>query len=136
MLHIKRYSNRKLYNTAVKKYITLDELANLIRDGEEIVVIDNDSGEDITSITLTQIILEFEKKHPNRLPNSILAEIIKSHTGDLKTLYELFLHSPNILHTIGEQVTHTIPSKTDFDNLSSQVDELSAKLDNLLQQNK
>ena len=68
MLHIKRYSNRKLYNTAVKKYITLDELANFIRDGEEIVVIDNDSGEDITSITLTQIILEFEKKHPNRLP--------------------------------------------------------------------
>lgn len=132
MILIKRYSNRKLYNTTVKKYITLDELANLIRNGADIQVIDNDSGEDLTSITLTQIILETEKKHQSGLPNSIFAEIIKSRADEIKALHEFFSPSPNIFQVISEQMARHIPSKQDLEDLSSQIDELSEKIDNLL----
>ena len=59
---IKRYPNRKLYDTEAKKYITLDGIAELIRQGEEVVVIDHTTNEDLTAVTLTQIIFEQEKK--------------------------------------------------------------------------
>ena len=59
---IKRYSNRKLYDTAAKEYITLEAIADLIRAGEEIQVVDNVTEEDLTALTLSQIILEQEKK--------------------------------------------------------------------------
>ncbi len=131
MTIIKRYSNRKLYNTSLKKYITLDELASLIRTGEEIQVIDKKSGEDLTSLTLTQIILENEKKHQSRLPNSILTEIIKTRSDELKTLHEFLSQPANAFHYIGDQIIRFIPSKKDFDDLSSQMDELSEKLDSL-----
>ena len=69
---IKRYQNRKLYDTNTKKYITLAEISVLIIKGEDIQVLDNESGEDITAITLSQIILEQEKKHSGLLPGSVL----------------------------------------------------------------
>ena len=56
-LLIKRYSNRKLYNTRESRYITLDELADLIKAGTNVRVVDNDSTEDLTSVTLSQILL-------------------------------------------------------------------------------
>jgi polyhydroxyalkanoate synthesis regulator protein len=57
MIIIKRYPNRKLYNTEAKQYITLEGVADLIRQGAEIQVVDHASGEDLTAVTLTQIIL-------------------------------------------------------------------------------
>ncbi len=62
MVVIKRYPNRKLYDTIAKQYITLDGVAELVRQGSEIKVVDHASGEDLTAFTLTQIILEQEKK--------------------------------------------------------------------------
>ena len=62
MVTIKRYPNRKLYNTEAKQYITLEGVADLIRQGAEIQVVDHASGEDLTALTLTQITLEQEKK--------------------------------------------------------------------------
>ena len=59
---IKRYSNRKLYDTDRSKYVTLDEIAKMIKAGEEITIIDNETKEDLTSVTLTQIIYEEEKR--------------------------------------------------------------------------
>jgi polyhydroxyalkanoate synthesis repressor PhaR len=77
---VKRYANRKLYDTADKRYVTLDQIATLIREGEEIKVIDNESGEDLTSVTLSQILVEQEKKHEGGLPKSFLNELVKSST--------------------------------------------------------
>ena len=59
---IKRYSNRKLYDTERSCYVTLDEIALMIREGENIQIIDKNSGEDLTSVTFAQIIFEAEKK--------------------------------------------------------------------------
>jgi polyhydroxyalkanoate synthesis repressor PhaR len=74
---IKRYSNRKLYDTQESRYVTLEEIEEMIRGGKEIAVVDASSGEDLTSVTLTQIILENERTHRTALPSAFLHQLIK-----------------------------------------------------------
>jgi polyhydroxyalkanoate synthesis repressor PhaR len=74
---IKRYSNRKLYDTQESRYVTLEELEELIRAGKEISVVDVSTGEDLTSVTLAQIILESERNHRATLPTAFLHQLIK-----------------------------------------------------------
>jgi polyhydroxyalkanoate synthesis repressor PhaR len=74
---IKRYSNRKLYDTQESRYVTLEEIEEMIRTGREISVVDAASGEDLTSVTLTQIILENERNHRASLPSAFLHQLIK-----------------------------------------------------------
>jgi polyhydroxyalkanoate synthesis repressor PhaR len=77
---IKRYTNRKLYDTVESRYVTLDEIAQMIKGGAEVKIIDNRSKEDLTSVTLAQIIFEEEKKR-SQMPLGVLREIIR-HGGD------------------------------------------------------
>ena len=74
---VKRYSNRKLYDTQESRYVTLEEIEEMIRAGREISVVDAASGEDLTSVTLTQIILENERNHRANLPSAFLHQLIK-----------------------------------------------------------
>ena len=74
---IKRYSNRKLYDTQESRYVTLEEIEEMIRAGREISVVDAGSGEDLTSVTLTQIILENERTRRASLPAAFLHQLIK-----------------------------------------------------------
>jgi len=74
---IKRYSNRKLYDTQESRYVTLEELEELIRAGREISVVDVSTGEDLTSVTLAQIILENERSRRAGLPTAFLHQLIK-----------------------------------------------------------
>ena len=89
MTIIKRYPNRKLYNTNTKQYVTLDGIAGLIRQGEEIQILDHASGEDLTTVTLTQIILDQEKKQSGFLPLAVLTGLIQSggQTGLLEIIH-------------------------------------------------
>jgi polyhydroxyalkanoate synthesis repressor PhaR len=73
---IKRYTNRKLYDTVESRYVTLDEIAEMVKQGVEVKIIDNRSKEDLTSVTLAQIVFEEEKKK-NQMPLSVLREIIR-----------------------------------------------------------
>jgi polyhydroxyalkanoate synthesis repressor PhaR len=75
---IKRYRNRKLYNTQSKRYVTLEEIEQIIKEQEEIKVIDNDSGNDITATTLTQIIFDLEKSKNGVLPVDLLFSLVQS----------------------------------------------------------
>ncbi len=75
---IKRYPNRKLYNTETKQYITLNEIATLIREGQDIQVLDHESGQDLTTLILSQIILEQEKRHSGFLPRNVLSELVRA----------------------------------------------------------
>ena len=77
---IKRYTNRKLYDTVESRYVTLDEIAEMIKQGAEVKIVDNRSKDDLTSVTLAQIIFEEEKKK-NQMPLSVLREIIR-HPGE------------------------------------------------------
>jgi polyhydroxyalkanoate synthesis repressor PhaR len=74
---IKRYSNRKLYDTQESRYVTLEEIEEMIRAGREVSVVDAATGEDLTSVTLTQIILENERNHRSALPAAFLHQLIK-----------------------------------------------------------
>ena len=78
MLTIKRYPNRKFYDTEEKRYITLEDITDRIREGREVQVIDNASGEDITTVVLTQIISEQEKKQTGFVPRSVLTGLVQA----------------------------------------------------------
>jgi polyhydroxyalkanoate synthesis repressor PhaR len=81
MRTIKRYSNRKLYDTQDSHYVTLQQLAVLVRNGDDIRVVDKGTQRDLTTATLSQIIFEEEKRGP-RLPVSELRQIIQ--TGQIR----------------------------------------------------
>jgi polyhydroxyalkanoate synthesis repressor PhaR len=74
---VKRYANRKLYDTQRSRYVTLEQIADMIRSGEDVKIVDNNSKEDLTAITLAQIIFEEEKKS-SFLPLSALRNIIQT----------------------------------------------------------
>ena len=86
MIIVKRYPNRKLYNTSAKKYITLEGVAQLIREGEEVQILDHATGEDLTAVTLTQIVFEQEKKEGGFVPRSVLTGLVQSCGQTLSTL--------------------------------------------------
>lgn len=79
---IKRYANRKLYDTEESAYVTLEEIADAIRMGEEVRIIDNKTQEDLTSVTLTQIIFEQEKKS-SLMPIGMLIDLIRNSGAQL-----------------------------------------------------
>lgn len=74
---IKRYGSRKLYDTEESRYVSLDELAQWIRNGQQIRVIDNKTSDDVTPHTLTQIISEEGRKGKSLLPNDLLHDLIR-----------------------------------------------------------
>ena len=80
---IKRYQNRKLYDTQQSCYVTLDDIAKMIRNSEDVMVIDNKTKNDITAATLTQIIFEAEKKASQYAPLFTLREIIQNGNGSI-----------------------------------------------------
>ena len=85
---IKKYSNRRLYDSTNKKYVTLEDIASLIRKGSEIKVLDSQSGEDITKVILIQVILESEKNKEDILPVSFLHMLIKYGNQVAKDFFE------------------------------------------------
>ena len=82
---IKRYQNRKLYDTDASCYVTLDEIAEMIQQGEEVSVVDNRNQKDITAATLTQIIFEKQKKSETPVPLSTLRHIIQQGDGSFSS---------------------------------------------------
>ncbi len=73
---IKKYGNRRLYDTSASRYINLDDIAKLVRNGKDVRVLDAKTGEDLTRVTLTQIIVEDAKYGPTGLPLELLRELI------------------------------------------------------------
>lgn len=90
---IKKYANRRLYNTARSSYVTLDHLAEMVRDGDDFVVRDAKSGEDITRSVLTQIIFEEETKGASMLPTNFLRQIISLYGDSLQSVVPGYLEA-------------------------------------------
>ena len=91
VITIKKYANRRLYNTATSSYVTLDHLADMVKEGAEFVVVDAKTGEDITRSVLTQIIVEQEGKGQNLLPIKFLRHIIGFYGDSLGGLVPRYL---------------------------------------------
>ena len=105
---IKRYPNRKLYDTDAKKYITLDGIATLIRQGQEVEVIDHATGENLTAITLTQVIFEQEKRRSGFLPQSVLTGLIQAGGETMGTLRRTLAHPLNLARQVDEEIEQRV----------------------------
>ena len=90
---IKRYANRKLYDTVQSCYVTLEDIAAMIKNGEEIRILDNKSKEDLTAVTFAQIIFEEEKKVA-KMPLMLLREIIQNSGDAIGEFLQKKLHDP------------------------------------------
>jgi polyhydroxyalkanoate synthesis repressor PhaR len=88
---VKKYANRRLYNTATSSYVTLDDLCKMVRAGEEFVVYDAKTGEDLTRSILTQIILEEDSKGRNLLPINFLRQLIGYYDDSLRAFLPRYL---------------------------------------------
>lgn len=101
---IKRYPNRKLYDTEAKAYVSLDQIAEFIRTGEDVYVVDNATGEDLTTVTLTQIIFEQEKKGSGFLPQAVLTGLIQAGGTTLSALRRTLASSVDLLYQVDEEI--------------------------------
>jgi polyhydroxyalkanoate synthesis repressor PhaR len=90
---VKKYANRRLYNTESSSYVTLEDLAAMVRQGRHFVVYDAKSGEDITRGVLTQIIVEEEAKGRSLLPTSFLRQIIGFYGDNMQSLVPRYLEN-------------------------------------------
>jgi len=88
---IKKYANRRLYDTSNSRYINLEDIATLVRNGKDVQVVDANTGEDLTRVTLTQIIVEDAKEQPSGLPLELLRQLIVTtdHVGQEFILWYL-----------------------------------------------
>lgn len=130
---IKRYQNRKLYDTQQSCYVTLDDIAKMIRSDEEVMVIDNKTKNDITAATLTQIIFESEKKASQYAPLFTLREIIQNANGSISSFLaklgafpadyiEKAPQTPNL-----SALTEKKETKTSFDEIKQSLENRVAK---------
>ena len=88
---IKKYANRRLYNTSTSTYVTLDDLSSMVKSGIDFVVYDAKSGEEITRSVLTQIIFEEENKGTNLLPINFLRQLIRFYGDSMQAFVPGFL---------------------------------------------
>lgn len=105
---IKRYSNRKLYDTRSKRYITLEEIGELIRDEQEVKVIDNRTGNDITSVTLSQIIFEIEKNQAGFLPLKLLHSLVLSGGNRIEEMRQNIFDALSLFHHYDVEIERRI----------------------------
>jgi polyhydroxyalkanoate synthesis repressor PhaR len=106
---VKKYANRRLYNTESSSYITLDNLAEMVRQGRDFVVYDAKSGDDITRSVLTQIIVEEEGKGHNLLPTTFLRQLIGFYGGSMQGLVPRYLeHAMTAFAQQQEQMRATL----------------------------
>lgn len=150
---IKRYPNRKLYDTEAKRYVTLETITQMIHDGQDVQVVDHETGEDLTNLTLSQIIFEQEKKGSGILPRALLTNLVRAGGDTLEQVRRALLggstsegekpgavenHADNSpLHKVDDLFQDlltnlNVPTNRDLQRLQGQVDELNRKLAELL----
>jgi polyhydroxyalkanoate synthesis repressor PhaR len=109
---IKKYANRRLYNTGASTYVTLDHLSEMVRKGEDFVVLDAKTEEDITRSVLTQIIVEQEGKGQALLPVTFLRSLIRFYGNQMQTLLPAYLDASMESFTRGQDQMRERMSRT------------------------
>jgi polyhydroxyalkanoate synthesis repressor PhaR len=132
---IKRYSNRKLYDTEASEYVSLSDIAELVRSGETVKVVDNGTGEDLTAQTLTQIILEEGKDGRQVIPSDLLHQLLRRSEEVVDTGID------QIRSTVDELVQSSFgrlrrlvqsPRAQELDELRTQLQQLERRISLLL----
>lgn len=129
---IKRYPNRKLYDTLSSRYVTLEDIAVMIREGEDVQIVDNRSQEDLTSVTLTQIIFEQEKQKKSLLPLATLKHIIQSRGERIVDFVQSGVSSIHHAREEAERkIKSAIESVSTIPSVQAEVRSLKKKIDDL-----
>ena len=114
---ITKYSSRRLYNTQTSEYVTLDQIAEFIRDGKEVQIIDKETNEDVTNQYLLQIISDYEIKKGASIPKDILTEIIKSYSDASKNFMpEILSQTFNFMKENQEKFLKSLNSNFDVNS--------------------
>jgi polyhydroxyalkanoate synthesis repressor PhaR len=116
---IKRYANRKLYDMVEKRYVTLPDIAEMVRQGREIQVVDHTTGADLTALTLSQIILRQEKNHAGSFSCDFLTTLVQAG-GDVLVSISAVIQSAGL------------PGRRDYQRLERQVADLEMQLEQFL----
>ena len=122
---VKKYANRRLYNTETSSYITLENLAEMIRAGRDFVVFDAKSGDDITRGVLTQIIVDEESKGSAMLPTAFLRQLIGFYGGNLEGVVPRYLEYSMSSFARQQQQVRTVMERTFSPFLPSGVEEMN-----------
>lgn len=117
MRQIKKYANRKFYDTEKKRYVSLSGIASLVRAGEDVQVLDNQSGDDMTGLILSQILREQERKG-GLLPHVLLTALVRRGTGGLEHLRGSLRSSLVALRTLEDDLDQRIDTLTDRGEIS------------------
>ena len=141
---IKKYANRKLYDTRTSRYVTLEGIADLVRQGHDIRVVDRDTGNDITQVILSQIVLTEEKRGPQTLMDAgadalhdrgqaLLDYVRKTLNVPQDIVSEVERRRGNLEGMIEEAIERTLrrlrlPSMHDIDRINERLDKLSAEI--------
>lgn len=122
---IKKYANRRLYNTATSSYVTLDHLSQMVKSGNDFVVYDAKSNDDITRSVLTQIIFEEEAKGQNLLPIKFLRQLIRYYGDSLQVVVPDYLDMSMQSFTDNqEQMREALPQNLTGSSVYKQFEEL------------
>jgi polyhydroxyalkanoate synthesis repressor PhaR len=134
---IKRYPNRKLYDVQASAYVSLEDIARLIREGSTVQIVDNASGDDITAQTLTQVVLEEGKRGTSILPTELLHDLLRRSGEVFDNRFEQIRHGVDELvqGSLGRltRVLHGSRSD-DLQELREQLSQLDKTLSQLLQE--
>jgi polyhydroxyalkanoate synthesis repressor PhaR len=137
---IKKYANRKLYDTRTSRYITLEGIAELVRDGHDIRVVDRNDGHDLTQVTLSQIVLSQEKRSPGEViqegGQTLLDYVRKTLNVPSDLRHQMEKGRENLEERADETIERAlkrlrIPTHTDIDRINARLDRISAQLKNV-----
>jgi polyhydroxyalkanoate synthesis repressor PhaR len=101
---IKRYANRKLYDTESKRYITLDGIAEMIRQQQDVKVVDHETGEDITALTQAQIIFEQERKLRTGIPRTVFTNLIQTSSDTISQVWHVLIPPDEMKKTVDAEI--------------------------------
>jgi polyhydroxyalkanoate synthesis repressor PhaR len=126
---VKRYSNRKLYDTAESRYVTLDEIARWVKAGEDVKILENETGEDLTAITFAQIILDGERKKSSLLPLRLLRELIQRGETALQDIAGAVDRGVEVIRAVPERAGRRVQELT---QVSERIAELQERFDEVV----
>jgi polyhydroxyalkanoate synthesis repressor PhaR len=129
---IKRYESRKLYDTEESRYVSLDELAAWIRNGQQVEVVDNATGADVTAQTLTQIILDEGRRGTGLLPSELLHELVRAGQRAVETGVEQVHHQVDrFVQASIDRLGPVRRAREEMDRLRLRLEELESSLSRL-----
>src|SRR4029079_2981277 len=129
---IKRYESRKLYDTEESRYVSLEDIANWVRTGQEVKVVDNGTSEDVTAQTLTQVILDEGKKGTSLLPSELLHELVRVGERAVTSGVEQLQHGVDrVLKASMDRLGPVRRAREEMSSLRERMEELESSLEAL-----